>query len=84
MINKKFHRLRVISQVESRNKSSMYLCECDCGNKKTVSGSKLRNGNTKSCGCLRASMGALKLKQYRMGVCRMIVPSDGCGWPISP
>ncbi len=28
-----------------------YLCLCVCGKKKTVQGSLLRSGNTKSCGC---------------------------------
>ena len=28
-------------------------CRCDCGNIKIVTGSKLRSGNTSSCGCLQ-------------------------------
>lgn len=28
-------------------------CDCDCGGKKIVSGSSLRNGSTQSCGCLQ-------------------------------
>jgi len=32
--------------------SARWLCVCDCGNTTTVHGSLLRNGNTKSCGCL--------------------------------
>jgi hypothetical protein len=32
--------------------NSMWNCVCDCGNSKTVEGSHLRSGATKSCGCL--------------------------------
>jgi len=28
-----------------------WLCECECGIKKSVCGSKLKSGHTKSCGC---------------------------------
>lgn len=31
---------------------ALWLCRCDCGNTSIVSGKKLRNGHTKSCGCL--------------------------------
>lgn len=30
----------------------MYVCACDCGNSSIVNVCNLRNGNTKSCGCL--------------------------------
>lgn len=30
-----------------------WLCKCDCGSDVIVRGSNLRNGNTKSCGCIR-------------------------------
>lgn len=29
-----------------------WLCQCDCGNTKVVSGHSLKGGTTKSCGCL--------------------------------
>jgi hypothetical protein len=29
------------------------MCECDCGKEKEILGKDLKNGNTKSCGCLR-------------------------------
>jgi hypothetical protein len=31
----------------------MWRCICECGNEISVSGDSLRNGNTKSCGCLQ-------------------------------
>lgn len=53
LIGKKFHRLNVIKH-EGKNNLNKYiwLCLCDCGNRLTVIGENLRNGNTKSCGCL--------------------------------
>lgn len=29
-----------------------WLCSCSCGNQKVIKGQHIRNGNTKSCGCL--------------------------------
>lgn len=54
MINKKFGKLTVIKDSGKRNKGSIvYECKCDCGNTTEVISYKLRNGKTKSCGCLR-------------------------------
>ena len=50
----KFGRLTVLrlSHKDSRQECH-WLCKCECGNEKTVSGNKLRSGNTKSCGCMQ-------------------------------
>jgi hypothetical protein len=53
MIGQKFGRLTVISQEPSQNNRKRYLCNCECGNNKIISGKSLRTGNTKSCGCLQ-------------------------------
>lgn len=50
-------RLTVIKQVEdyvtkNGRHRPMWLCCCDCGNTKLVLDVHLKNGNTKSCGCL--------------------------------
>ena len=34
-----------------RQSSDFYICECDCGNIRSVSINDLKSGNTKSCGC---------------------------------
>ena len=36
-----------------KSRVTRWICECDCGNTIIVSGSNLRSGNTKSCGCLQ-------------------------------
>lgn len=57
MIGLRFHKLVVIAQADIKVGRKLYwLCECDCGNKTTVSGVQLRSGKTKSCGCLRVEV----------------------------
>jgi len=36
-----------------RHHNRLYLCRCQCGVEKIITGTNLRRGNTKSCGCLR-------------------------------
>ncbi len=54
MINKKFGRLTVLKELEEKsNSNKVYLCKCECGNEKAIRGDRLKNGNTRSCGCLQ-------------------------------
>lgn len=50
---KKFGRLTVLDRVESVNKRTIWLVQCECGNKNTADATHLTRGNTRSCGCLR-------------------------------
>lgn len=52
LIGQKFNKLKVIERVEDKNHKRMWLCECECGNRIIVCTGDLRNGHTKSCGCL--------------------------------
>lgn len=52
MINKKFNYLTVVEYVGNKNHRKFYKCLCDCGKETRVSGTRLRNNETKSCGCL--------------------------------
>lgn len=52
LTGQQFGRLTVIKYVEKHR----YLCRCDCGNEKTIYEYSLKNGDTKSCGCLRTEM----------------------------
>lgn len=53
-LGKKFNRLTVIEEFPYRvNKKIVYKCLCDCGNYVNVVKQSLKNGNTKSCGCLQ-------------------------------
>ena len=53
MIGKKFGRLTVLEELPDRAYNRiMYKCLCDCGSTSVVAGQDLRQGKTKSCGCL--------------------------------
>lgn len=57
-IGKKYGRLTVIEQSDKKTKSRAihWTCQCECGNIIEVAGTDLRNGKTKSCGCLAQEM----------------------------
>ncbi len=43
----------IVLESAGKNKTgqTIWLCQCDCGNKKTVTTNSLRTGNSTSCGC---------------------------------
>lgn len=51
MTGQRFGRLVVIERNGSKHGNAAWLCECDCGTRKTISGNEMRNGGTVSCGC---------------------------------
>ena len=55
LTNSVFGELEVLSY-EGTNKfnSSLWLCQCSCGNQKIIDGQALRRGLTKSCGCVKS------------------------------
>lgn len=53
MLGRKFTKLTPVEVVNEKKKHLVYKCQCDCGNIIEVAGYSLRNGNTKSCGCIR-------------------------------
>lgn len=48
----KYGRLTVIKRAENVGKLTAWECVCECGNSVKVIGGHLKNGHTKSCGCL--------------------------------
>lgn len=53
LTGERFGYLTVIERVKNgKGRGVKYLCRCDCGNEKIVASALLRNGHTKSCGCL--------------------------------
>lgn len=56
LINQKFGKLTVLSQCEQVHGKTGWLCLCECGNTKKISGVDLRNGKVKTCGCRYESL----------------------------
>lgn len=54
MTGMRYGRLTVKDRAPTPNGETRayWRCECDCGNQTVVTGKSLRNGGTKSCGCL--------------------------------
>lgn len=57
LLGYRFGRLLVIDcaipKIEKNGIRAQWLCLCDCGKEVVVIGKQLRQGKTKSCGCLR-------------------------------
>lgn len=61
LLGQKFGLLTVVDYAPNdKNSNAMWKCKCDCGKEIIVQGIRLRNGNTKSCGCNRIN----KLIEY--------------------
>lgn len=56
LTNQQFGKLTVLQRAEkpegATSTSAFWLCRCECGVEKVISGNALRQGKTKSCGCL--------------------------------
>lgn len=53
VLNQKYNRLTIIKYTRNNKYNRrIFLCKCDCGNETEVLLNSVRNGNTKSCGCL--------------------------------
>lgn len=54
LTGQKFGKLTVIKKDENRKNSYMvyWICQCECGNIKSISSASLQYGKTLSCGCL--------------------------------
>lgn len=66
-IGQRFGRWTVLGDSGQRTCSGhvMWLCQCECGARKAVWGNTLRNGESKSCGCLQKEMAAEIGKQQK-------------------
>lgn len=56
LCNMKFERLHVVEFSHRQFTHSYWSCICDCGNTTIVRGTLLKNGNTRSCGCLQREL----------------------------
>lgn len=71
LIGKKFGRLTV-KEFSGTNKfgQSLWLCICDCGQKKIIKANNLKHG-TKSCGCQRKENGRKMLTTHGLYYTRL-------------
>lgn len=53
-IGNKYGKLTVIEKSNKHTHHNYWVCECECGSIVEVNGTYLRNGHTKSCGCIRS------------------------------
>lgn len=67
LTGKIFGRLLVLAQDFNcdRSKVTKWICRCDCGNVKSVNGSSLRRGLTKSCGCQNSELTSKRCRIYK-------------------
>jgi hypothetical protein len=59
-----YGRLTVIIRDGYKNNRIAWKCRCLCGNYITVMGKSLRNGDTKSCGCLLKETSSQRMKEF--------------------
>lgn len=64
-VGNKYNRLTVLEMISERTNRGevQFICQCDCGNVLTVTGSKLRNNGVKSCGCLKKETSLENIKK---------------------
>jgi len=69
LTGKRFGRLVVIEREGTYRDSSSVVptwrCRCDCGTECVISGKSLRNGKTRSCGCLLAEANKARRERER-------------------
>jgi len=79
LTGQRFGRLvvRCIDEERTYPKHIYWLCDCDCGNEKSVSRDKLMSGNTQSCGCLRSE----RIKKTKTKMNKYDLSGEyGIGW----
>lgn len=63
----KFGRLTAIEHAgRNKNRNTLWLCKCECGNECKVEAYRLRNGHTKSCGCITKKHGFFGTRIYKI------------------
>lgn len=62
LTGKRFGNLQVIGLSDTDTRKTYWVCQCDCGNIKTVRSDSLQSGAIKSCGCLKKKQDKTNLK----------------------
>lgn len=67
IIGNKYGRWTVVSFSHKAQRGCSWNCICDCGNGKIVNEGVLRNGKSKSCGCLKKEKSIERLSKNLVG-----------------
>ncbi len=54
LIGKRFGKLVVVAQAESKSGQRRWICQCDCGGTNIVTTGNLNSGHTTNCGCKKS------------------------------
>ena len=54
LIGKRFGKLIVVAQAESKSGQRRWICQCDCGGTNIVTTGNLNSGHTTNCGCKKS------------------------------
>lgn len=57
-----FGKLTVLEKTVVKKGRQLYICQCECGNKKAIRGSDLRSKRTRSCGCIQVEITKLRVR----------------------
>ncbi len=66
LIGLRFGRWLVLQYAGVRGRNHRWICVCDCGRKKEIWGSALKNGSSQSCGCLQKEIASKNLREIRL------------------
>lgn len=62
-----------------KNRKSLWKCKCSCGNTTIVQIDNLKNGHTKSCGCMKIKANRSQMKYHiENGVAKVYTSSGKC------
>jgi hypothetical protein len=88
MIGEKFGRLTVLKVDRIVRCGKYVLCKCECGKTKTVFLGSLKQGKTKSCGCLNSELSSARRKTHGLTKTRThniwVNMKARCGNPNNP
>ncbi len=76
LTGKRIGRWTVVSRAQNDPKGgTVWLCRCDCGNEKTVSGIVLRDGRSSSCGCFKTEVTIARSTKHGHSSSELVTPT---------
>ena len=64
LVGQRFGRWLAVEEELDPKKKHTVLCQCDCGTKRSVLAQNLRNGASRSCGCLQKEVTAKTMRKF--------------------